>query len=456
MKNEFVIIAYLLKNRRALKKTKERIKPYFFTDHALKTFYGVMLRSLATKDIIVTYNVLDQMLRKRAHKTELYDAYNELLKYQNTTGDEFLYALKHLVNNYKKKAMITGVTSLGQELMGDNVDKAHEQLNQLLKQIDSAKTESEGVTVHLRDEAEVSLEEYNKVEEALKSGSNEAGRCLTGINYIDAITGGGKRGELWVWGAYTSEGKTALSMEITYRTCTEYKSNVLFISLEMTIEEIKRIIEARHSHRFHPGGLLTKKIELGTLDKTEKEVYQKTLADWKSNPAYGKIALWSPPYNCTVDHIASKIEEVSYEMNIDLVVIDYAELVSLNKFMEKRLQVTEVMKQLKDLARTFNNNKGVWIFTPHQMSRGGKDKADHRGYYTRSDFAESAGVERTANLCGWNLVTDDLQAEGKVRIGICKYRTGQTDPRGKELMADWAHSLITEVEEVTSFDENQI
>jgi replicative DNA helicase len=455
MKNEFVVIAYLLKNRRALKMSKERLKPQYFSDRSLRVFYGMMLRSLSN-NLIVTYSVLDQMLRKRAHKTELYDTYQELLKYEKTKGDEFLYSLRLIINNYKKKLLISGVTNLSQELMGEDIGKAENQLKDLAKRVDSARLESDGVTLDLRATSKESLDEYNKVETALKNGTNDAGRVLTGINYIDAITGGGKRGELWVWGAYTSEGKTALSMEIGYRVCTMQKSNVLFISLEMTMEEMKRIIEARHSHKFLPGGLTTKRIELGTLDKPHKEIYQKTLNDWNTNPDYGRFILWSPPYNCTVNLIASKIEEVSYDMNIDLVIIDYAELVSLDRFLEKRLQVTEVMKQLKDLARTFNNNKGVWIFTPHQMSRQGKDKADSRGFYTRSDFAESAGVERTANLCGWNLVTDDLQAEGKVKIGICKYRTGKTDPRGTELMADWAHSLISEIEDVSTFNEAEL
>lgn len=455
MNNEFVAISYLLKNRRALKSAKDRLKPYYFTNHSLRTFYGLMLKCMS-KNVILTYNVLDQMLRKRTHKPELYEAYNELLKYQGTTGDEFLYSLRLIINNYKKKIMISGVTDLGQHLIGEDVTKAEDQLRELTKKLDHATTESDGITVNLREDADTSLEEYNKVEAALRSGSNEAGRILTGINFIDSITGGGKRGELWVWGAYTSEGKTALSMEIAYRTCAIHKSNVLFISLEMTVEEMKRIIEARHSHNFLPGGIFTKRLELGSLTKEEKEVYQKTLADWKTNQKYGKFVLWSPPYNCTVNNIANKIEQVSYEMDIDLVIVDYAELVALDRFMEKRLQVTEVMKQLKDLARTFNNNKGVWIFTPHQMSRTGKDKANARGYYTNSDFAESAGVERTANLCGWNLITEELHAEGKVRIGICKYRTGRTDPRGSELMADWSHSLISEIEEVNNFDETQL
>jgi len=113
---------------------------------------------------------------------------------------------------------------------------------------------------------------------------------------------------------------------------------------------------------------------------------------------------------------------------------------------EHRIQIKKKMEQLKDIARTFNK-KGIWIFTPHQISRRGKSAAEKRGYYNLDDLSESSGVEQTANLCGWCLRTEDLKEEGKLRIGINKYRTGSIDPKGVELMADFAHGLIDEVEE---------
>jgi len=144
---------------------------------------------------------------------------------------------------------------------------------------------------------------------------------LTGISFIDNITGGGKRGELWVWGGYTGEGKTQMAKEIAYRVCTCYGKNVLFVSLEMTVEEMKCSVETRHVHKFVPGGLLAKRIELGTLSKEEKVIYYKALSDWNKNKKYGRFYLWSPPYGCTVDNLALKIEQVQYMMNIDLVIM---------------------------------------------------------------------------------------------------------------------------------------
>lgn len=457
MKNEFVLIAYLLKNRRALKIAKDRLKPQYFSDRSLKVFYSVMLRSIA-RNVVITFNILEKMLREGNHKQELYDCFAELMKYQNTTGDEFLYSLRKIVSHYKKRILIDGVSNLGSLLISNNVDRAENQLKNLMADVEAAKSESSGITLNLRDDVDESIRLYQQIENDMNSGEINKNRIKTGYNYFDSITGGGKRGELWVLAGYSGDGKTQLSKDIAYRVCTQQSGNVLFISLEMSVEEIKCLVETRHSHNFIPGGIAAKRLELGTLSAIEKDAYQKTLDDWRLNTKYGKFVLWSPPYGCTVNNIVNKMEQVRYDMSIELVVIDYAELVNLDTRVsyEKRIQVAEVMRQLKDVARTFDNNRGVWILTPHQISRSGKNIAEKAGYYELSALAESAGVERNANLCCWTLITDELRQENKVRIGINKYRTGIIDRHGTEMMSDFAHSMIEELCDSVEFNEQAI
>ena len=451
--NEFIVIAFLLKNNKAVSIAQLKLRSEYFLNPALRTFYNVLLKSSSRK-IVVTFNVLDQMLRKRNYRKELYDCFANLINYKSRDADEFNYAMNQMILHYKKRILINGVTNISQDIIGDDVSKAEKNLKQLVKNVDRARLESDGITLNIRKDIDESKKIYDQIEYEIKNEGHEKNRTKTGINYIDAITGGGKRGELWIWGAYTSEGKTAMAKEIAYRACTMYGKNVLFITLEMTIEEIKNILETRHSHKFIPGGLLSKKIELGTLTPEEKIGYYKTLDDWEKNQTYGNFTLWSPPYGCTIDQIGHKLEELNYESSIDLVVVDYAELLHLahHSNQDYRIQVKSKMEQLKDLARTFDNNKGIWILSPHQISRKGKESAEKRGYYVLADLAESAGVERTANLVGWNLVTQDLQAEGKVRIGISKYRTGSIDQRGTELMADWKHAFLEEISDVSELD----
>ena len=456
-KYEAIVVAYLLNNSRAIPIASNKLKPECFENGALRTFYKILIKSAIKKEQI-SFNVLELMLKKKKYKQVFYDTFADLLKYKNKKTDEFQYALRQVLLSYKKTLLIGGLTDAGQEIMTDDLHGAEKQLKDLFKKLDQASTDEDGLTIDARSSIEDSKELYEDIEQTFKSGDEDSGRIKTGINYIDAITGGGKRGELWVWAGYTSEGKTHMVKEIGYRACTMYGKNVLFVSLEMTVEEMKRMLEARHIHKHKPGGIMTKKLELGTLTEEEKKLYYKSLHDWNTNKEYGQFKIWSPPMNCTVEQLGVKMEQISYEMHIDLVIVDYAELLELSRFryMEKRLQVTKKMEELKAIARTFNNNRGVFIISPHQISRVGKQNAEKRGYYLLSDLADSAGVERTADLVGWNLITKDLQEEGKLRIGVSKYRTGAKDFRGSELMGDFAHSLLEEIEETTEFNEPEL
>lgn len=457
MTNEFIVLAYILKNPKALTVVGDKIQPFYFSNKALRTFYKVILKAHGRK-MVVTFPVLDQILRKKKYKKSFYDTYSELMNYENRDGEEFSYSLKQLLRDYKKRLLVKGVTNVSQDLLSDDLGKAESQMKKIMKNMELAKLESDGVLVNIRKDVDESKELYEDIERSLKEGDDDYGRVKTGLNFVDAITGGGARGELWIWGGYTGDGKTQMSKEIGYRVCTMYGKNVLFVSLEMSPREVKNMVEIRHSHNFINGGLLTKRLELGTFTPQEKKAYMKTLKDWNRNKKYGKFILWSPPYGCSVEQFAIKLEQISYKTDIDLVIVDYAELLSLPRYIktENRIQVKYKMEQIKDIARTFNGNKGIWMFSPHQISRGGKEKAIKRGHYILADLAESAGVERTANFVGWSLVTPELKEEGKVRIGISKYRTGKTDERGSELMADFAHSLITELDDETYMDDSEL
>lgn len=450
--HEYVVVSFILRNDRAILKCRSSLKVDYFSDSVLRAFYKLVVK-YCNRGQNITFNVLEQILDKKKPKQQVLDVFYRLIEYNNRDVNDFQYSIRQMLINYKKRILISGVTDISQEIIGDDQVRAEDALVNLARVIQNTNIEGDGSLIDVRSDAINSFKHYMEVEKAAES--DDVFRIKTGINYIDNITGGAKRGELWIWGGHTSEGKTHMAKEIAYRTCTEYKNNVLFVSLEMSIEEMKNVIEARHSHKFIDGGLLTKKIELGALDPKEKKVYKRTLKDFKENEEYGNLILWSPPYGCTVGRLASKMEEVSLTMRLDLVVVDYGELLALDKYSnaEMRIQVKQKMEQLKDLARTFNDNQGVWIFTPHQISRKGKQSADKRGYYLLSDLAESAGVERTANLVGWNLVTPELADEGKVRVGISKYRTGSKDYKGCELMADWAHSIIDEIEEYTDIED---
>ena len=451
MNAEYIVVSYLLENHKSIPVALDKIKPSYFTDKVLRGLFKIIVRGYTRKEYI-NYNVLDLMLRKKKYGKSVYVIYQNLLEYKNRDSDEFIYALKELNISYKKKLMIQGLTKVSQDLMTDDVNSAFEGLDSLTKKISLVK-KSDGLLQELKHGIRTSFKTYKQAEKEA-SGESTTKRIKTGFTFIDQITGGMKPGELWMWGGYTGTGKTQFAKEIAYYNYIRGK-HVVLASLEMSDNEIRLMMETRHSHKFKEGGLYYKQIEMGLLKKKDREVYYETLKDLHNNKKYGKLTMWFPEFGCSVGSLKNKLESIHIKNPIDLVILDYIDLLEADEHIrgEERNKVTYKCKVIKDIARTFDNNKGIPIFSPHQISRQGSTAAAKRGYHELSDLAESAGVERTANLVGWNLRTEELRMENKIRIGISKYRTGDINPRGAELMSDFAHSLIAEIEDVQSFND---
>ena len=448
MHNELVVVSYLLEHPKAVPIALDKTKAKFFEDKVIKGLFKLLVKSYHKKEYI-TYNVLDRMLRKKQYGKAVYAVYEKLLGVKGRKADEFLYAIREINKGYKKRLMIQGLTEISHEVIGDSVNSAHKSILELGRKIDSVKKDSDGLLVGREDGLKNVIEEYKQAEEEANDDGTNKNRIYTGFTFVDQITGGASPGELWIWGGYTGYGKTQFAKEVAYHNLMNGK-NVVFISLEMSQQEMNLLFATRHSHKFKKGGLLYKQIRCGMLKKKDRDTYYETVKDLRFNDKYGKFIAWYPEFGCTIGSVRNKLETIALEMKIDAVIIDYIDLLQLDEkvYGEQRHAVTLKCQMMKDLARSFNNNKGVFIFSPHQISRKGATDAEKRGYHILADLAESAGVERNANLVGWCLRTEPLMNENKVRIGISKYRIGDINPRGTELMADFPHSLLAEVEDI--------
>lgn len=451
--SEIIVIAYLLENQEAVPAAQERLTEDCFTDSWLRSIYKAVVRA-KEKRMPMTFHILDQIMRKKVRPREEYDAYTELAAQKGRELDEYWYAMGEVVRAHERGVMIDGVTKIGQEIAEDDIKRAREEVNDLKRRVDGMAAFETGKCVDIRTDVDASESAY---EEAITDADRpmaERKRIVFGMNFIDATTGGAMPGELWLWGGAAKSGKTQTAKELSYRVCASGK-NVFMATLEMSVQEIKWMMETRHSHKFTPGGLLYEKIRLGLLTKDELKIYKRTLEDWKRTKGFGKMFIWQPPYRCTVEDLRVKLEVVDAQTKIDMVVIDYIELLDDEKTRDEyRIRFTEKLRRVKAIARSFRNGEGVFILSPHQINRQGYQKGAKRGYHVMEDLAETANAERIANLIGWCMRTPELEEENKIRQGIAAYRSGSVESmrRGIDLMGDFAHSIIEEVDESTVYD----
>jgi replicative DNA helicase len=247
----------------------------------------------------------------------------------------------------------------------------------------------------LRTLTEESWEEYL----AAEHDSSKAYGKLTGINDIDKVCKGIKKGEMWVHAGFAGELKSSYSMNWCYNLVTRYRTNVFYVSLEMPLEQVQRIIHVLHSAngKFAAQGkepLDYRKVRDGELSPEEKEFYKEVLHDFANNPNYTRFEIWCPDRDVTIDDIRIEAELMHRQMEVGLLVIDHGGLVEAQRRNSNyTVELNTVLRGSKKLALHFNGGEGVPLLMLFQINRDGKDQAD------KNDGAYKMRALSYANEC---------------------------------------------------------
>ena len=204
----------------------------------------------------------------------------------------------------------------------------------------------------------------------------------TGFSHLDRLTSGLQGGDLIIVAGRPSMGKTSLAMNIAANAAIRKKKSVGVFSLEMGTEQLlMRLLcsEARvNSERVRTGFLRHK--------------------DWPMLiSAAGQLAE-APLYiddtgSMNVLELRAKARRLQAEHGLDMIVVDYLQLLNAHGRSESRQQeITEISRSLKALAKELK----VPVVVLSQLSRAVDSRSDHRPVL--SDLRESGAIEQDADL----------------------------------------------------------
>ena len=271
---------------------------------------------------------------------------------------------------------------------------------------------------------------WNEYIEA-KNNKHKAWGKFTGLEEIDVVCHGIKGGELWVHAAFAAELKTTFALNWCYNLVTRYKTNVLFFSLEMTYEQVRRQIVTLHSSngRFKAKGykpLDYRKVRDGELSPEEEAFFQLVLKDWESDPAYCAFEIRAPDRDFTIDDIRLEAELVHKAMEVGLIVIDHGQLLEPRKGRRSKdytIELNSIVKDTKKLALHFNHGEKVPVLMLFQINRQGREEAAKKeGRYTASAIAYANEVEKSADYITTTYLDDDHRRNGTTFITNLKNR----------------------------------
>ena len=229
------------------------------------------------------------------------------------------------------------------------------------------------------DEAVVNALE--RIQAAYKAKGTVTG-IPTGFTDLDFKTSGFQPSDLILIAARPSMGKTALVLNIASHMALKENKGVMIFSLEMSKEQlINRMfaLEARVD---------AQKLRNGKLDDSEWE----KLVETASQIGGSHLAIDDTP-GITVNEIRSKCRKFQADNPLDIIIIDYLQLMSGTGKSESRTQeVSEISRSLKGLARELN----VPVVALSQLSRAVEQRPDKRPMM--SDLRESGAIEQDADV----------------------------------------------------------
>ena len=241
----------------------------------------------------------------------------------------------------------------------------------------------------------------------------------TQISSLDSKIGGLKGGEFVVIAARPSMGKTAFALEIAKNVSRT--KNVGLFSLEMPSEQlIKRMISSESMMGQEKFREMKNMSQISSARMNSAIDIVKNLNLWIDDSATLKVG-----------ELSWKVRKLNDLHNLDLVIIDYLQLIDSNeKLSENRQQaISEISRQLKALARELD----IPVIALSQLSRRVEQREDKRPQM--SDIRESGAIEQDADLIMFLFREDyynhsenetDIKAISDLEVIISKHRNGPT------------------------------
>ncbi len=282
----------------------------------------------------------------------------------------------------------------------------------------SRRTQREGA-----DSVRSVLEETFKIIEArthrdtvgLKTGYYELDEKLCGLN----------RGDMIIVAARPSMGKTAFALNLIEGAAMQFderlsrKPTALLFSLEMGKQAIvQRMLCSRarvDAHKLRTGRIPDE--DYGALMEAAGELGESNIFI-DDTPGLSVMAL------------RGRARRVKAKYGLDLIVLDYLQLMTHPKSESRQLEISEISRSLKALARELDTP----VIALSQLSRAveGKDR-NPRGWPMLSDLRESGSIEQDADIV-MMLYREEYYAvgdvpeevKGKATIIIAKHRNGPT------------------------------
>ena len=410
VESEQSILGSILLDKDAIITVSETIRPSDFYKEAHKIIYECMLK-LSNKNEPIDLITLTEELKKQGHLDDVggISYITSLSTIVPTTSN-----VKYYADIVKEKSVLRQLIKASNDIINlgyENSVKVEEVLERAEKRIfdiSQEKASDDFKSINL-----VLMDAYDMIEKLYTNKSDVTG-ITTGFKDLNKKINGLQRTDLILIAARPAMGKTAFSLNLVQNAALKGDASVAVFSLEMSKEQlVQRMLSSQSSVEL-------KKIKTGTLNDNDWP----RIIDAMAVLSDAKIHIDDTP-GIKISELRSKCRKLKIEKGLDLVLIDYLQLMEGEGNNESRQQeISKISRSLKILAKELN----CPVVALSQLSRAPEQRADHRPML--SDLRESGAIEQDADIVMFLYRDEYYHADSESKnIGeviIAKNRHGET------------------------------
>ncbi len=235
-----------------------------------------------------------------------------------------------------------------------------------------------------------------------------------GFRDLDKILGGLQDNDLIIVAARPGMGKTSLALTMALNAAKYHKKCVAIFSLEMSNEQLVQRLLSQESR------INSQRLRLGQIRDDEWDRVAEAAAILGESAIYIDDSAAITPFE-----LRTKARRLHAQNSIDLIIIDYMQLMHGGTRSENRVQeISLISRSLKQLARELR----IPVVALSQLSRQVENRADKRPQL--SDLRESGSIEQDADVVMFiyreDQYKEDSERQNIAEIIISKHRHGPT------------------------------
>jgi replicative DNA helicase len=411
---ETVILKNLVLNEDFARKVVPFLQEEYFQDKAERTVFNIVSKfllkynNIPTKDAVLISLGDDKTLGDSEFK-KCVAISDEMYKEGEKSDTEWL--VEHTEKFCKEKAIYNGIMASIGIIEGKDKEQTQNAIPEIMSKALSVSFDTR-VGHDFFEDVDERYEYYHRVEE----------RVPFDLEMFNLITGGGVRKKtLNVVMAASGVGKSAFLCHHA-AACLTQNLNVLYITLEMSEEEIAKRIDAN---------LLDTDIHV--LEKMPLAMYENKVNNLKKT-CRGKLIIKEyPTAAANVTHFRNLMEELKIKKKFkpDIIIVDYLNICSCARFkmgngMNSYTYVKGIAEELRGLAKQFN----VPLWSATQVNREGAKSSDME----MTDTSESFGLPQTTDFFIALIETEELAQNGQLMVKQLKNRGNDTTKNRKFLI----------------------